>query len=51
MPFQLPNARRLAVPAPEPTSVEPDALTEEEQRLLDDPAFVADYIAWRERQR
>ncbi len=50
MPFQLPDPRRSTVPEPEPTPVEPEALTDEEQQLLDDPAFFAAFVAWRERR-
>lgn len=47
MVFDLPKPpRRLTTPDPAP--VAEDALTEEELRLLDDPDFVAAFIAWRD---
>lgn len=53
MPFTLPDPYRAsASPAPEPTTTPAERpLTEEEERLLADPAFVAAFFAWRERQR
>lgn len=48
MPFQLPDPRRAnEAPEPEAPAVEPEALTDEGERLLADPEFFAAFVAWR----
>lgn len=50
----MPFFRRFERPAsePKPALIERPPLTDAEiDALLDDPAFVAEFIEWRERQR